>query len=597
MVIHGARFFMMKTTTQCIKYSLYLLFYLPFMAQAMELSSIAQLSRQGAPQLALKLIQQHQPEFEKNQNGWYEWESQRLQILESGNAWQTILTRSSQHPPQLAAEFILWREQLLVKANLTQRQGKLARERLARLLWANTLPDKLERQRYRDLIIRSYMVDGETEAARIAMLRYQQDYPEHEEDIVILRAEVLLASKRYADAKRILLPLKAEYPRLLFMLAQLRLGKDLNEEQLKKLRWLSSLESVPQREQYLAWGIRAEYYFAKSNYKGAILAQERLLALTPGENDYFQSRARRLWQWYEILALELANSRRLLQGDDDSWLQLAQKQNEAEPVESRALYAHISAGSKDKKIRETAHRAFMENLLGLNHGDVIAEALYRPLYSLQGAFWPTRVKYFLAERALIKGDVTEASRYLLSLDHAPEGEDNINWNLRRARVLIMAGLVEEGNAVLQHLVSANELSSKQTDKLMQVLFDLQTVQAHEQAIDLFKSLLKRSKSLKLQRELHFWIADSYQAKGEYEKASLSYLDSAAVSGGGDGILWAQSARYQAARALANAGLLEDARDIFATLLKVTSDEGRKARLRHEMQLLRLKQIKALRKGD
>ncbi|MDH5182779.1 MAG: hypothetical protein OEX12_02695 [Gammaproteobacteria bacterium] len=587
---------MMKTKTQLIKLFLYFLFYLPIMAQAMELSAIAQLSRQGAPQLALKLIQQHQPEFENDSTAWYAWESQRLQILESRSAWQTILSRSSNHPVELAEDFVLWREQLLVKAHLTLRQGELARERLAHLLWAESVPAEAEIQRYRDLIIRSYMVEGKTEVAHISMLRYQQDYPAQEQDTVLLRAEVLLASERYADAKGILSSLKEEYPQLLLMLAQLRLHQGLQQKHLKKLRWLSSRDDVPVPEQYLAWGIRAEYYFSRSNLKGAILAQERLLALNPGENDFFPARGQRLWLWYEKLALELANSRRLLQGDDRSWLQLAKKNNQAEPIESRALYARIATDSQDIEIRETAHKALIESLLGLNKGEAIAEALYRPLYSQQGELWPTRVKYFLAERALIRGDVTEASRYLLSLDHAPEGENNINWNLRRARVLIMAGLVEQGNSVLQHLISANKLNTKQIDKLMQVLFDLQTVQAHEQAIALFQSLLRRSKSLKLQRELHFWIADSYEAMGEYEKASFAYFESAAASGGGDGILWAQSARYQAARALASAGLLEDARGIFTTLLQATKDEGRKARLRHEMQLLQLKQIEVQRMG-
>jgi len=158
-------------------------------------------------------------------------------------------------------------------------------------------------------------------------------------------------------------------------------------------------------------------------------------------------------------------------------------------------------------------------------------------------------------------------------------------------------MVEQGDVVLQHLLAGDRLNGKQTDKLMQVLFDLQTVRADEQAIRLFQTLLKQSKSLKLQRELHFWIADSYQAMGEYEKASVAYLQSAAVSGGGDGILWAQSARYQAARTLASAGLLADARDIFSSLLNATKDEGRKARLRHEMQLLRLKQIEEQRNGS
>lgn len=595
MVFHGARFFIMKIKTAYLKVLLYILCCMPLIVSAMELPAIAQLFRQGAPQLALKLIQQHQPAFNTNSSAWYEWESQRLQLLESRGDWPAIIERCAMHPPQMDESFLLWREQLLVKANLTLRQGALARERLARLLWSDKPPPVADMQRYRDLIIRSYMVEANTEIAHIAMLRFQQDFPDRQEGS-IFRAEVLLASKRYADAERILLPLKSDYPNLLLMLAQLRQDRGLNPQQLKKLRWLSSLDNVPVQEQYMAWGIRAEYEFSKSNISGAILAQERLLALEPENTSFFPLPAPRLWQWYQTLALELANARRLLQGDDAAWLQLAQTQLQHEAIEARALYAQVAIESRDVSLRETAHKALMESLVGLNQGERIAEALYRPLYSVQGDKWPTRVRYFLAERALIRGDVAEASRYLLSLDHAPEGEDNFDWNLRRARVLIMAGMVEQGDSVLQHLLTTLKIDSKQTDKLMQVLFDLQTVQAHEQAIRLFQSLLKQGPSLKLQRELHFWIADSYLAMDEYEKASVAYLESAAVSGGGDGILWAQSARYQAARALANAGLLADAREIFTTLLHATSDEGRKARLRHEMQLLRLKQIEAQRKG-
>ena len=235
MVFHGARFFMMKIKTPLIKVLLYILFSLPITAQAMGLSAIAQLAREGAPQLALKLIQLHQPEFTSNSTAWYEWESQRLQILESRGDWQGILSRSTTHPGQLAGDFLFWREQLLVKANLTLRQGVAARERLARLLWAETLPSATDIQRYRDLIIRSYMVDAKTEVAHVAMLRYQQDFTGLQET-TIFRAEVLLASKRFADAERILQSLGEDYPSLLMMLTQLRQGKALNQEQLTKLR-------------------------------------------------------------------------------------------------------------------------------------------------------------------------------------------------------------------------------------------------------------------------------------------------------------------------------------------------------------------------
>lgn len=49
--------------------------------------------------------------------------------------------------------------------------------------------------------------------------------------------------------------------------------------------------------------------------------------------------------------------------------------------------------------------------------------------------------------------------------------------------------------------------------------------------------------------------------------------------------WAQTARYQAAVALAHAGMLDDARALFSHLLRVTKDKSRRAVLRHELQKL------------
>jgi hypothetical protein len=60
--------------------------------------------------------------------------------------------------------------------------------------------------------------------------------------------------------------------------------------------------------------------------------------------------------------------------------------------------------------------------------------------------------------------------------------------------------------------------------------------------------------------------------------------------------WAQTARYRAAKALAEAGLLEDARRIYNGLLRATDDASRKAVLENEIQRLHL--VKAVRqKGD
>ena len=53
--------------------------------------------------------------------------------------------------------------------------------------------------------------------------------------------------------------------------------------------------------------------------------------------------------------------------------------------------------------------------------------------------------------------------------------------------------------------------------------------------------------------------------------------------------WGQTARYQAADALAQAGMVRDARVLFQQLLKTTTDPGRRAMLNRQLQKLWLKQ--------
>jgi hypothetical protein len=49
--------------------------------------------------------------------------------------------------------------------------------------------------------------------------------------------------------------------------------------------------------------------------------------------------------------------------------------------------------------------------------------------------------------------------------------------------------------------------------------------------------------------------------------------------------WAQTAHYQAAEALAKAGMVDDARQLFDALLRVTTDPGRRAVINHSLQQL------------
>jgi tetratricopeptide (TPR) repeat protein len=121
------------------------------------------------------------------------------------------------------------------------------------------------------------------------------------------------------------------------------------------------------------------------------------------------------------------------------------------------------------------------------------------------------------------------------------------------------------------------------------LFDLQTLKADEQAIRHFRQLINLPIEHTQRREIMFWMADSYKALEQFQKAALLYLQSAMYTGPESMDPWAQTARFNAAESLQKAGLVDDARRIYQSLLEITREPSRRSRLRHNIQQLWLTQ--------
>jgi tetratricopeptide (TPR) repeat protein len=294
-----------------------------------------------------------------------------------------------------------------------------------------------------------------------------------------LRAEILLASRRYDEAISTLTTVKTDEARVLTILARLRQNHKLGKKDRSKLRWLGSQVDLPRRVHYLAWSAQAELAQMEGKLPAAILALERALVLQPEHIavPFVVTDARRLWQLYDQLAEQLGNRHRLLQGDDRAWLKLAKQSLKKEPLQARALYAHLARQASHPANRALAHDRLIAQLLLLPQGEDLLERVYQPLFREEVIDeLPLKIRYFFADRALGRGDLETASHYLASLDQAPQGEDNVDWNLRRARILIMAGKVEAGVEVLKaQLHGKTPLRGKHLDRFMQVVFDLQTV--------------------------------------------------------------------------------------------------------------------------
>ena len=87
------------------------------------------------------------------------------------------------------------------------------------------------------------------------------------------------------------------------------------------------------------------------------------------------------------------------------------------------------------------------------------------------------------------------------------------------------------------------------------------------------------------REILFWRAESWKALARHTEAAHDFMRSATLIDSRGADPWGQTARYNAAESLSEAGLVDDARRIYRSLLRITDDADRKGVLRMRLQQL------------
>lgn len=575
---------------------------LPALADAGEtaLAEIADLARSGAPQLALQRLNDQQPSYQQDPIAWMSFERERIYLLRAQGQYQKLYARLQQLPAGLSAAFRRWAFSEWATALLEQGQAQAARVRLRSLLWNGDEQASVEqRAQWRRMVIRSYLQEDALGDARSALIRYQQDFGDAGLEWNLLRAQVLLRTERFDEVPAVLAEQQDVRARALELLAQWRSGGAKAQALYDAARSLAQQQGTGAAQQGLAWTVAldAAQQLAPVIYIDA-LEHALALPLDAGlDGRLFDRSAERLWDAYLAYGQQLSNQEQRLLGSDEDWYFPAMEILESEPLRARVMLAVLSRyGSSDHR-RELAHDYLVSLLEALPQG----ERLVRLLYLESERFadherLPRVIRYRLIDTALEGGDLQLASKLMAGLDEAPQGTDAVEWSLRRARVAIHTARPDEGAAVLASLLETGvELQEAQLDRWVQVVFDLQSVQAHRQALALFDALLERELGPQRRRELLFWQADSWRALEDPAQAAYLYLRSATLLDAAAMDPWAQTARYHAAQALAEAGLLADARRLYQVLLNGTQDPGRRAVLRNEMQGLQL-QATAMEEG-
>lgn len=556
------------------------------------LEVLKRISAAGAPALTLKMLDQAQPKIDEDLYEWILWEQERYRILSKWQQWNRLLVKLESLPVDIPEQFKHQAITYKVQAYLELGQTATARKIIREQLWQSDADAVTDYQDWRRLVISSYLKDERIEDARIAMLRYDQDFDSQEESWLLLRATVLIQTGRYEQAIQVLEQQESWQSKATSLLAKFK-SDQVSQAQLWKLVKTDTAKKNATADQLAtlwALGVFASEKMSPVDRVVALEQHFRNALVSPLA--LFELQADQLWRSYHDYARLVGNRSELLVGDDQKWIDLANNAAVSTPIKARSLYALLMSESRSKEIVNRAASGYLKtfkeiegsehNLLGhlFNRSDTFADANRIP---------PV-MRYQLVDLALKNADIDEATRLMSGMTNYPEGTSRLNWQLRQSRVLILGGRYEEGDQIMRTLISEyKEPNVEDTDRILQVLFDMQTVNLHEEVINHFNQLLRIGVEPRQHREILFWIGDSYKGLKKYDQAALLYFQSAMLSDPEAMDPWAQTARFNAAESLQKSGMVDDARRIYQNLLDNTPEPARRSLLKHNIQQLWLNQ--------
>lgn len=542
----------------------------------------------GAIDLALASIHAGQPPYAQHPKQWLQWEQLKFDLLMRAGRWQEIADEARQLPPSLEVGARNALQTDAARAWLKLHRGEQARSTLLELLWGgNTTPSDSSVRLWRRLLIEAYLASDQADDARLALLQYQADYPltDDREREVMSRVWLRVGEPRYALA---LLKHGDGTTRWLYLLASLKAGTlpaaKIERDAMDAAQAKGTAPAAAAR----LWAVSASAALQLHDWPGAMRALERYLALAPSVplSPLLPYDGDTLWETYRKDGQVLGNRNRILLGDDSAWEKAADAAGKSgHALQARAYNAMLALSGQTPQGRMTGFRWLLTALLAEPNGTRLVDRLFltAPQTFPKLEQLPVPVRLVLANDAVDRQDLKLAARLMVGVNQAPPGENTFDWSLRVARVLILGGKPDDGVTQLKQLIaSSRSLDKGKADRLMQVLFNLQSLKLNAQAIYLFQALLPHLDDPQQRREVLFWEGESYQAMGHYREAARQYLDSATAGGQQSYDQWGQTARYNAAQALTKAGLTGDARRILVDLLARTKAPDRAAFLKQKL---------------
>ncbi len=539
----------------------------------------------GAESLGMHLLADVEPDLEVAAEAWIVWHRQKVVLLQQKGRWSEVVHEYEALPVNVPASHQNWLFSELVHSYLAMAAGEQARDLLLSLIWDSFL-DKNRLPELRRLVLQSYLVDGRYENARTALLRYEQDYPNAELDyeLLALKARLMIASGRANEAAVLTVVSDEPVVRSVYVLALLKGLTPLDTSLLAEtLRWLAEPQLGLAFKQSL-FAALFEKVKRLDDLPKRIAALEDLLGINNIGGAQVTAVVDALWFVLTEYGSRLANGHQLLMGNFGPWFELAEAMEQPNSRKAEAIYAWLALKAQGADINARAHGLLVTLLEQQGHMPLLRAMYLSSSQFANVSVLPLAVIYRLVDMALADADLGLASKLMSQLD-APKGVDIVEWQLRRARVQILAGAPDYGIELLKEIVAVESLSQAQVANVLLAAQDLNSKAKLQPAFSLLAELLHKLPDSSSQRELLYWMAEIRMAQLQYSEAARLYLQSAHLGKRNDKDDWVEAARHRAAHALEQAGLLSDALNIYQTLSAATEGGARRI---YDYQVRRLK---------
>src|SRR3569623_1215116 len=382
---------------------------------------IAILIRNGAPDLAERLIERYQAEAGADPAAWARWEKQRIALDFARERWDQVLQRAAALPPAADPALRHWAgtrdaedDRLAARVRLGEGRAEDA---------ASLISDK---------------TDADSQVWRLlADLRARRHSPE----TVLAQAEALAnAAGTPVDAQRRLWAVAAE-------------AAQLNGDAAARVAAL---------EHAVGGG-------------PAVLVDGGLLHADPDT----------LWDAYLGYGMQLAQRAQLVADEYQPWFEIEQRLRDKKPLEARALMVVLAMHDPLQPLAATAHQRFAASLEESGRGAELEALYLHSTRFPKLDDVPAVVRYSLADVVLERGDLSTATRLIGDLPLPTAPGPVVTWQLARAQVLLAGGSVELGLSVLDTvMLRVKDFDLAQRRSALRAVRAAQAQRRHQLALSL-----------------------------------------------------------------------------------------------------------------